>query len=137
MAFYNGGISNKYLILLNSPKRSEPYLFVKTTSQQKDKSKKTGCLENDSLFFIPTGTTFFQKDTWIQLHEIYPIQPDHIHNNSKIEFIRELDPKIIDDIVKCLFLTQNNDIPKIYRHLLWPPIEEYKMKLAEKFKIKK
>jgi len=37
LVFHNGFIGKKYLILLNTPGKNEPYLFVKTTSQKKDK----------------------------------------------------------------------------------------------------
>jgi hypothetical protein len=35
LVFHNGFVGKKYLILLNTPAKKEPYLFVKTTSQQK------------------------------------------------------------------------------------------------------
>jgi len=87
MVFQNGGVSNKYLILLNSPSKNDPYLFVKTTSQQKGKQKKTGCLKQDGLFFIPAGITFFPKDTWVQLFPIFPITTDDIDNNNDITIV--------------------------------------------------
>ena len=70
MVFHNGFTGKKYLILLNTPGKKEPYLFVKTTSQKKDKPSTTGCIKERSLFFIPAGRIFFPKDTWIQLYEL-------------------------------------------------------------------
>lgn len=137
MVFHNGGISNKYLILLNSPAKNDPYLFVKTTTQEKGKSKTKGCLKAESLYFIPGGTTFFPRDTWVQLFERYEIEPSRIDNNADIYHVGDLDHKTIDEIVNCLFLTQADDLPPIHKNLLRPPIEEYKLKLAEKFKVKK
>jgi hypothetical protein len=43
LVFHNGFTGKKYLILLNTPGKKEPYLFVKTTSQKKDKPSTTGC----------------------------------------------------------------------------------------------
>jgi len=37
LLFHNGFTGKKYLILLNTPREKEPYLFVKTTSQKKEK----------------------------------------------------------------------------------------------------
>jgi hypothetical protein len=34
LVFHNGFTGKKYLILLNTPVKNEPYLFVKTTSQK-------------------------------------------------------------------------------------------------------
>ncbi len=76
--FKNGFSGVKYIILLNTPGTNDPYLFVKTTSQKKNRPLKPGCIENRSLFFIPANTTFFESDTWIQLHEIYSITPDEM-----------------------------------------------------------
>ena len=84
LIFHNGFIGKKYLILLNTPSKNEPYLFVKTTSQQKGKPTTSDCIKNRSLFFIPGGKTFFPKDTWVQLYEIYPITPKDIDINKDI-----------------------------------------------------
>ena len=35
LQFHNGFTGNKYLVLLNSPGKNEPYMTVKTTSQKK------------------------------------------------------------------------------------------------------
>ena len=70
LVFHNGFTGKKYLILLNTPGKKEPYLFVKTTSQKKDKPSTTGCIKERSLFIIPAGRIFFPKDTWIQLYEL-------------------------------------------------------------------
>jgi len=84
LVFQNGVIGKKYLILLNSPGKKEPYLFVKTTSQKKDKPTTRGCIKEDSLFFITAGETFFKIDTWVQLFEIYPIPPKDIDTDKDI-----------------------------------------------------
>lgn len=75
MIFHNGFTGKKYLVLLNTPSNNEPYIFVKTTSQQKNKPTSSGCIKKRSLFFIPGGKTFFPKNTWVQLYEIYTIRP--------------------------------------------------------------
>jgi hypothetical protein len=65
LLFHNGFTGKKYLILLNTPRGKEPYLFVKSTSQKKEKPSTPNCIKDRSLYFIPAGKRFFKKDTWI------------------------------------------------------------------------
>ena len=62
---------------------NEP-LFIKATSQKKNKPSTPGCIKDRSLYFIPAGKTFFKKDTWAQLYEIYAIHPHDIDNKKEI-----------------------------------------------------
>ena len=133
LVFHNGFIGKKYLILLNSPDRKEPYLFVKTTSQKKDKPVKVGCIKKRSLFFIPAGKTFFKKDTWIQLYELYPIPPEDIDSINEITLEGSLDVIIIDDVVNCLFLAEEKHISPAFKNFLRPPIHNSLLKLQGKF----
>ena len=131
--FKNGFVGKKYIILLNSPGTNDPYLFVKTTSQKKDKPSEPGCIENRSLFFIPAKTTFFENDTWIQLHEIYSLTADVIEKDSDLKEEGSLDPKLIEKIVNCLFLSSKDDVSPEHRRLLRPPLEESLERLQAKF----
>jgi len=133
LVFKNGFAGKKYIILLNTPGPNDPYLFVKTTAQKKDKPSKPGCIENRSLFFIPAKTTFFESDTWIQLHEIYSITPDVVIKDSDITEEGSFDLKLIEKIVNCLFLSSEDDISPDHRRLLSPPLEESLKKLQAKF----
>lgn len=133
LVFHNGVVGIKYLILLNTPAKEEPYLFVKTTSQQKDKPAVPGCIENRSLFFIPGGKTFFPKDTWVQLYELYPIPPEAIDTDKNISVVGTLGTKMIDDIVNCLFEAEEENIPPVFEKLLRPPIQDSLQKLRDRF----
>jgi hypothetical protein len=133
LIFHNGFIGKKYLILLNTPGKIEPYLFVKTTSQKKDKPSKAGCIKERSLFFIPAGKTSFKKDTWVQLYELYPIPPKDIDTTKEITVVGNLDPKMIDDIVNCLFEAEEDNISSIYKELLRPPLQTSILKLKKRF----
>lgn len=73
--FRNGESGEKILIVLNTPDPNrEPYLLCRVTSQGKNKPKTFGCHEDSSVFFLPAGQDFFDKDTWIQLHEIFSFE---------------------------------------------------------------
>jgi hypothetical protein len=133
LTFHNGFTGKKYLILLNTPGKKEPYLFAKTTSQKKDKSTTPGCIKQRSLFFIPAGKTFFKLDTWVQLYEIYPIPPREIDTCKEITVEGSLDSKMIDAIVNCLFEAEEDNIAPVHRTLLRPPIQDALLKLKAKF----
>jgi len=133
LVFHNGFTGKKYLVLLNTPAKKEPYIFVKTTSQQKNKPTKPGCIQNKSLFFIQAGKTFFKKNTWVQLYELYPIPPEDIDSMDEITFEGNLDVKIIDDVVNCLFLAEEENISPVFKNLLRPPIQNSLLKLQDKF----
>jgi len=133
LVFHNGFIGKKYLILINTPSKNEPYLFLKTTSQKKDKSTTSGCIKKHSLFFIPAGKTFFPKDTWVQLYEIYEFLPQDINTNKKISIVASLDHRTIEAIVNCLFEAEEDNIAPVHKKLLRPPLQDSMLKLREKF----
>ena len=133
LVFHNGFVGKKYLILLNTPSKNEPYFFVKTTSQKKNKPKTPGCIKELSLFFIPAGKTFFKLDTWVQLYEIYPIPPKDIDTDKNITVEARLDVKLIEDIVNCLFKAEEDNIAPVFKKLLRPPIHDALLKLKTKF----
>lgn len=136
LVFHNGFTGKKYLVLLNTPDKNELFLFVKTTSQKKDKPTTPGCLKKRSLYFIPANTSFFPQDTWVQLYERYPFSPKDIHTNSDIKPVGSLDAKTIDKIVDCLFRHEEKSIPPAHDKLLRPPLQKSLNQLAEKFKKK-
>ena len=75
-------------------------------------------------------------DTWVQLYEIYPIQPAEIDNNKKTSILGSLNVKLIDDIVNCLFEAEEDNIAPVFKKYLRPPIQESLLKLKEKFNSK-
>jgi len=134
--FKDGDVSSKLLVLLNTPSRNDPYLFIKTTSQQKGKSKTPGCDEKRSLFFVPANTAFFEFDTWVQLYEIYPFPPDDVQRDPDFVIINILDDKTTSAIIDCLYRSNKDDIPEIYDGLIRPPLEKSLQQLKEKFRKK-
>lgn len=135
LVYENGTVGKKYIILLNTPSKSEPYIFVKTTSRKKDKPTTPGCIKVHwlSLFFILAGKTFFPLDTWVQLSQLYPISPTDIHTNKDISVESSLDAKIIDDIVNCLFEVEEDNIAPVFKKLLRPPLQDSLLKLQKMF----
>jgi hypothetical protein len=133
LVFHNGHTGNKFLILLNTPNIKEPYLFVKTTSKKKNKSKTIGCQKKDGLFFIPGGKTFFPNDTWVQLYEIYPMTQKQFNSNKDIKKVGDMSVGAIDEIVKCLLKTQSEDLSPKIKVYLQPPMQDSLEKLKTHF----
>lgn len=135
LVFHDGVVGKKYLILLNTPSKNEPYLFVKTTSQQKNRPTRPGCLKDRSLFFIPAGKkTFFISNTWVQLYELYPIPHQNIGSDSNISVVGDLKRKMIDDIINCLFEAEEDNIAPVIKNLLRPPMNDALLKLQDMYK---
>lgn len=134
---YSGDFGEKLLLLLNTPGVNEPYLFVKPTSKTENKPNRHGCIEKQQLFFIPVKTTFFEKNTWIELYHLYEILPINIDNNPDLLCVGSLSEKLIDDIVNCLLLCREDDISPTQRQFLQPPLQESLKKLQEKFRKKR
>jgi len=133
LVFHNGFVGKKYLILLNTPGKGEPCLFVKTTSQKKNKPARPGCIKERSLFFVPSGKTFFKLDTWVQLYEIYPIAQEDVAKDKNISSVGEIGSKFTDDIVNCLFEAEEENISQVFKRMLRPSIQEALLKLKAKF----
>lgn len=129
--FKNGEIGKKYLILLNTPSKGEPYLLVKTTSQRKDKPITPGCIKRHSLFFIPARRAFFPENTWVQLYELYEyVEAD---KNPEYRIVSNLESNMIDEIIECLLTSQGDDISPHQKKLLEIPLDNSILKLKEHF----
>jgi len=120
--FYDGGEGKKLIVLLNSPSPKDPYLFVKTTSEQKRKPCTPGCIHKHKSFFIQCdGKHCFNLDTWVQLHELYEFEPasllkDSFANNVKI--IGKLEYVMVNQIVNCLIHSNGDNITPYQKKLL-------------------
>jgi hypothetical protein len=134
--FHDGTVGNKLLILLNTPTGGEEYLFVKTTSQPKGRTRTPGCgtYYAHGEYFLPRGAACFPEDTWVLLYELYPIPPQQIDRNPAWRVLNvTLSGQTIEQIIDCLFTHHHEDIPEIYEAWLRPPLKASLFKLAEKF----
>jgi len=132
--FEDGTSSKKLLVLLNTPGDQELFLFLKTTSQRKNKPKVPGCIETyPPLFFLPAKVDFFDQDTWIQLYQIYPIHPIDFGKDKRFVKVGTLKPKTLKTVIDCLLKTQDEDIPNNIKRMLRPKIDESIVKLKKHF----
>ncbi len=138
LVFHNGVTGNKYLILLNSPHKSDPYFFVKTTSKQKNKTSTPGCSKSFGVFFLNNSSnSFFPLPTWVQLYEHYLFSQNDVEENSNLTKKGSIESDLVDTIIECLFLVAEDDLSIVKKRLLRPPVEEYKLLLAKKFNVKR
>ena len=104
--FVDGELGEKLLIILNTPDpKVESYLLCRVTSQEKNKPKIFGCQEDLSLFFLPANHDFFEKDTWIQLYEIFPFDAAALiqdHFNKQLNVLGKLKDLTIRQLMNCI-----------------------------------
>ncbi len=77
LQYHDGPIGQKLLILLNAPKKSQPYLFCKTTSQPKHVERE-GCHHTENLYVLNANADSFPLKTWVQFHELYELSDDEL-----------------------------------------------------------
>lgn len=74
--FHDGEIGDKLFIILNTPRQNEFFITCKTTSQQKWRLKKEGCNSNDNYYVLRENVDYFNKWTWVQFQDYYPISQE-------------------------------------------------------------
>ena len=117
--FTDGELGKKYIVIINSPTNSEPYLILKTTSQPKNKPSTPGCHVNKSVFMLPERKDFFPLNTWIQFFEIFEFNFQYFLNGKfkgDLEIVGQLKEQTINEIVNCI--KRSDDITKYQRSLL-------------------
>lgn len=67
--FIDGDSSDKLFVLL-TPARNGEFLVVKTTSQPKPwRDYDQGCQAEKGYFYFPSGTSWFDVNTWVVLDD--------------------------------------------------------------------
>ena len=116
--FKDNEIGEKLIVLLNNPRKNEPFLFCRTTSIEKSPyTTKTpsGCQKKSQYFFI-NACNFFPKDTWLLLHEIYEYDYTCMlnkHFKQQMKIINFIDDVILRQINNCI----KNSIDISEKHL--------------------
>ncbi len=111
--FHDGDIGKKFIILINNPQNLDPYLFLKVTSNPTNKPTEYGCHIKRKVFFIPSGKTYFPKQTWIQFHEIFSFSPTELIKdgiNKKLTYKNKLTDQMTNEIANCLLKSNIEDI---------------------------
>jgi hypothetical protein len=67
----SGATKDKLLVQVNTPSSNEPYLVALTPSQERNRPKTPGCIYQLSLFYIEANKPLFDRNTWIQLCQLF------------------------------------------------------------------
>ena len=98
--FTNGQILDKLLIVICE--FGEDHLVLTVTSQTKNRKPIPGCqIKNKPpTFFLPKGTCWFQKDTWVELHVVNEL-PSYRTKAVK-QYDGALTIELMKEILDCL-----------------------------------
>lgn len=117
--FANKSAGNKLLVVLNTCDNRETCFVVKTTSQNKYYGWcHPGCNSKKKCFCVYLECQQgFDKETFVQLDYIYPINVDELLDSKQITFVDHLSDLCFTKVKKCL-RNFKEDIPTGY----WPQI---------------
>lgn len=81
--FEDGGKAKKLLILLNTPAKDNCYIFVKTTSKNRDNTKKDipACYSNDrgrGYYVIGANEDWFDLLTWVLFDPVIILSDEEV-----------------------------------------------------------
>jgi len=113
--FPDGGIADKFFIILNSPRENEFFITCKTTKEQKCRPDKEGCHNESNLYVLKENDDFFPLKTWVQFHEYYPISQELLFRLKERGIIikkAELRYQTIRAIINCV--GRSDDISPFY-----------------------
>lgn len=118
--FNDKSTGKKLLIALNTCDNKEICLVLKTTSQNKYYiGSHTGCNSMKKCFCIYAECQqWFDKDTFIQLDQVYPVNVDQLLNSKQITFVDHLSNICFANLKKCL-RNFRQDIPSGYWKLIY------------------
>ena len=103
--FPDGGIADKFFIIINNPDRNDPFLTCKTTSKQDSRPDQVGCHHERNTYVIREKEDFFPKRTWVPFYTLYRFSHDILLNLTKrgdVFKVTELKPQTISAIANCV-----------------------------------
>jgi len=120
--FSDKSTGKKLLVALNTCDNKETCLVLKTTSQNNYyMGSHSGCNSLKKCFCISAECQQgFDKDTFVQLDYIYPINVDQLLNSKQITFVDHLSDICFTNLKKCL-RNFREDIPTGYWTLIYTP----------------
>ena len=116
----SGTKKDKLLVQLNTPANEEPCLLALTTSQQKNRPQTPGCIPRLSLLYIEAQKPFFDKNTWIQLDEIFPFDIPTMIKAGMQNDLKEmgvLPKQKMNEIANCC--KRSDDVTEYNLQLIW------------------
>lgn len=112
--FSDGPAGNKLIVVLSE--FGVDHLVVKVTSQPHSKGSISGCQINDRPpnYFIPSGTTWFDADTWIELDECFEYVSYIRQEKEKDGTVHQpqgalLSNELMKSVIDCALLSEDID----------------------------
>lgn len=118
--FRNGTTIDKLLIVLCEFGTDQ--LILTTTSQRHTKGMTPGCQSADRFpsYFLPKGSCWFDKDTWVELHQIHELDSNVLeykkHRRTIVEHKNALTSELMKKIIDCTL--QSRFIEEFYLEIL-------------------
>lgn len=118
--FSDNSTGEKLLVVLNDCGNKGTCLVLKTTSQEKHYIRShPGCNSMKKCFYVLMECEQgFDKDTFIQLEHIYPINIEELLDVRQLKFIGRLSDACFKNLKKCL-RNFKDDIPVGYWQLIY------------------
>ncbi len=110
----------KLLIILNDGSSGQ-YIVIKTTSQPRHKLRKFGCQSADyySNFYLPQGSCFLRKHTWLLLGKFYEFDLNYFLRgrvSGRMDVLGTLPSDILKPLLDCAI--DCDDIETAYEQIL-------------------
>ena len=103
--FPDGGIADKFFIIINNPVPNDPILTCKTTSKQDSRPYNEGCHYVQNVYVLRENDDFFRLRTWVQFYILYRFNHNELRrleHNGEVIRMAELRPQTISAIVNCV-----------------------------------
>lgn len=116
--FEDGGESKKLMIILGGGGK-KPLLFVLTTSQQHRRLSKEGCNPDEGYYFLPTGRDWFDRPTWVLIHNPMTLDPASIVKDNTLglaNIVHTMKGDTLRAIINCL--QKSEDVSEYHLSLL-------------------
>ena len=68
--FSDGGVADKFFIIVNNPGPQDPFLTCKTTSKKDSRPDQVGCHHIKNVYVIRENEDFFPKRTWVPFYTL-------------------------------------------------------------------
>lgn len=120
--FTNGQTIDKLLIVLCE--FGTDHLVLTVTSQSEKRKAIPGCqiTSKPPTFFLPKGSCWFSKDTWVELHVVNELP------SYKIDGVKKYESALSNDLMKAILdcLLQSDFVEEYYLD----PVRRVRGKLA-------
>jgi len=121
--YANQSVGKKLVIALNTVDNEDMCLVLKTTSQSKYyNGTHPGCNSAKKCFsiYVECEQAGFNKPTFVQLDNIYPIDVAQLLDEKSLSFVGQLSDACFNNLRRCLRKFRD-DIPDLFWEMIFVP----------------